>query len=203
MTGTAGFRNGRVRVLIVDDEPALTDVLSVAVAEAGWRACPALDGQSALRIARGRAPHAVVLDGLGAGADDYVTKPFSLEEVVLRLRGLLRRAAAERTRSGDRVRVLGDLVLTEETREVHRVGVPVQLTAKEFDLLSLLMGHPRQVLSKAQILAHVWSSSFDGGGNLVEVYVAGLRRKIDRGRAPMIHTVRGLGYVIRPVEDGR
>ncbi|MFE5888355.1 response regulator transcription factor [Streptomyces sp. NPDC056462] len=241
MTGTAGFRNGRVRVLIVDDEPALTDVLSVAVAEAGWRACPALDGQSALRIARGRAPHAVVLDGmlpdldglqvlrrlrydnpklpvlmltardalehrldgLGAGADDYVTKPFSLEEVVLRLRGLLSRAAAERTRSGDRVRVLGDLVLTEETREVHRVGVPVQLTAKEFDLLSLLMGHPRQVLSKAQILAHVWSSSFDGGGNLVEVYVAGLRRKIDRGRAPMIHAVRGLGYVIRPVEDGR
>ncbi|MFE5918866.1 response regulator transcription factor [Streptomyces sp. NPDC056468] len=203
MTGTARFRNGRVRVLIVDDEPALTDVLSVAVAEAGWRACPALDGQSALRIARGCAPHAVVLDGLGAGADDYVTKPFSLEEVVLRLRGLLRRAAAERTRSGDRVRVLGDLVLTEETREVHRVGVPVQLTAKEFDLLSLLMGHPRQVLSKAQILAHVWSSSFDGGGNLVEVYVAGLRRKIDRGRAPMIHTVRGLGYVIRPVEDGR
>lgn len=241
MTGTPRPRNGRVRVLIVDDEPALTDVLSVAVEEAGWRAYPALDGQSALETARGCAPHAVVLDGmlpdldglqvlrrlrhenpklpvlmltardalehrldgLEAGADDYVVKPFSLEEVVLRLRGLLRRAAADQARTDDSVRVLGDLVLTEGTREVHRAGVPVQLTAKEFDLLGLLMGHPRQVLSKAQILDHVWSSSFDGGGNLVEVYISGLRRKIDKGRAPMIHTVRGLGYAIRPVEDGR
>ncbi|MCL8014220.1 response regulator transcription factor [Streptomyces sp. AS02] len=190
MTGTAGFRNARVRVLIVDDEPALTDVLSVAVEEAGRRACPALDGQSALRIARGCPPHAVVLDGmlpelaardalehrldgLDAGADDYVTKPFSLEDVVLRLRGPLRRAGTERYRSDESVRVLGALVLTEESREVHRAGVPVQLAAKEFDLLSLMMGHPRQVLGKAQVLEHVWSSS-----------------------------VRGLGYA-RPVEDGR
>ncbi|NUS23534.1 MAG: response regulator transcription factor [Streptomyces sp.] len=241
MTGSARYRNGRVRVLIVDDEPALTDVLSVAVEEAGWRAYPALDGQSALRVARGCAPHAVVLDGmlpdldglqvlrrlryenpklpvlmltardalehrldgLGAGADDYVTKPFSLEEVVLRLRGLLRRAGAEHARPDEPVRVLGDLVLTEETREVHRAGHLIQLTAKEFDLLSLMMDHPRQVLSKAQIIDHVWSTSFDGGGNLVEVYISSLRRKIDRGRAPMIHTVRGLGYAIRPVEDGR
>jgi two-component system OmpR family response regulator len=241
MTGSAGYRNGRVRVLIVDDEPALTDVLSVAVEEAGWRAYPALDGQSALRTARGCAPHAVVLDGmlpdldglqvlrrlryenpklpvlmltardalehrldgLEAGADDYVTKPFSLEEVVLRLRGLLRRAGAEHARADESVHVLGDLVLTEETREVHRAGTPVRLTAKEFDLLSLMLGHPRQVLSKAQILDHVWSTSFDGGGNLVEVYISSLRRKIDKGRAPMIHTVRGLGYAIRPVEDGR
>ncbi|MFC8344084.1 response regulator transcription factor [Streptomyces sp. NPDC057280] len=241
MTGTPGYRKGRVRVLIVDDEPALTDVLSVAVEEAGWRAYPAADGQSALKAARGCAPHAVVLDGmlpdldglqvlrrpryenprlpvlmltardalehrldgLGAGADDYVTKPFSLEEVVLRLRGLLRRADARHTRADPTVRVLGDLVLTEETREVHRAATPIQLTAKEFDLLSLLMDHPRQVLSKAQIIDHVWSSSFDGGGNLVEVYISSLRRKIDRGRAPMIHTVRGLGYAIRPAEDGR
>ncbi|MEV7886620.1 response regulator transcription factor [Streptomyces sp. NPDC002817] len=241
MTGSAGYRNGRVRVLIVDDEPALTDVLSVAVEEAGWRAYPALDGQSALRTARGCAPHVVVLDGmlpdldglqvlrrlryenprlpvlmltardalehrldgLEAGADDYVTKPFSLEEVVLRLRGLLRRAGAEHARADESVLVLGDLVLTEETREVHRAGTPVRLTAKEFDLLSLMLGHPRQVLSKAQILDHVWSTGFDGGGNLVEVYISNLRRKIDKGRAPMIHTVRGLGYAIRPVEDGR
>ncbi|MFE7270092.1 response regulator transcription factor [Streptomyces sp. NPDC057623] len=241
MTATAGLRTGRVRVLVVDDEPALTDVLSVAVEEAGWQACPALDGHSALELARGCAPHAVVLDGmlpdldglqvlrrlrfenpklpvlmltardalehrldgLEAGADDYVTKPSSLEEVVLRLRGLLRRAAAGQARTDVRERALGDLVLTEETREVHRAGVPVRLTAKEFDLLSLLMGHPRQVLSKAQILDHVWRGSFDGGGNLVEVYISSLRRKIDRGRAPLIHTVRGLGYAIRPVEDGR
>ncbi|MFJ3668826.1 response regulator transcription factor [Streptomyces sp. NPDC090106] len=241
MTGTAGFRNGRVRVLVVDDEPALTDVLSVAVEEAGWRAYPALDGQSALRIARGCPPHAVVLDwmlpdldglqvlrrlrhdnprlpvlmltardalehrldGLGAGADDYVTKPFTLQEVVLRLRGLLRRAGAVQARTDASVKVVGDLVLTEESREVHRAGAPVQLTAKEFELLGLMMEHPRQVLSKAQILAHVWSTSFDGGGNLVEVYISSLRRKIDRGRAPMIHTVRGLGYVLRPTGDGR
>ncbi|MBK3574417.1 response regulator transcription factor [Streptomyces sp. MBT65] len=241
MTGTSGSRSSRVRVLIVDDEPALTELLSVAVTEAGWRPYPAPDGYSALRIARGCAPHAVVLDGmlpdldgvqvlrrlryenprlpvlmltardaiehrldgLGAGADDYVTKPFSLEEVVLRLRGLLRRAGSERTPTDDSARVLGDLALSGETREVRRAGEPIQLTAKEFDLLTLFLDHPRQVLSKAQILDRVWSSSFDGAGNLVEVYISSLRRKIDRGRAPMIHTVRGMGYAIRPVEDGR
>ncbi|MEU6350404.1 response regulator transcription factor [Streptomyces sp. NPDC047072] len=241
MTGTSGSRTGRVRVLIVDDEPPLTEVLSVAVAEAGWRPYPALDGQSALKTARVCAPHAVVLDGmlpdldglqvlrrlryenpklpvlmltardalehrldgLEAGADDYVTKPFSLEEVVLRLRGLLRRAAAAHGRTEDSVRVLGDLVLAADTREVRRAGTPIQLTAKEFDLLGLFLDHPRQVLSKAQILDRVWSSSFDGGGNLVEVYISSLRRKIDRGRAPMIHTVRGLGYAIRAAGDGR
>lgn len=241
MAGISGTRSGRVRVLIVDDEPALTEVLSVAVTEAGWRPYPAADGHSALRIARGCAPHAVVLDGmlpdldgaqvlrrlryenpelpilmltardalefridgLANGADDYVTKPFSLEEVVLRLRGLLRRSGAERTRTDDSVRVLGDLVLTGQSREVHRDGTRIALTAKEFELLSLLMEHPRQVLSKTQILDHVWTSSFDGGGNLVEVYISSLRRKLDRGRSPMIHTVRGLGYAIRPVEDGR
>jgi two-component system OmpR family response regulator len=228
-------------VLIVDDEPALNEVLSVAVAEAGWRPYPALDGRSALRTARGCAPHAVVLDGmlpdldglqvlrrlrhenpklpvlmltardalehrldgLEAGADDYVTKPFSLEEVVLRLRGLLRRAGAVQGRADDSVRVLGDLVMSADSREVRRAGTPVHLTAKEFDLLGLLLGNPRQVLSKTQILGHVWSGSFDGSGNLVEVYISSLRRKIDRGRAPMIHTVRGLGYAIRAAEDGR
>jgi two-component system OmpR family response regulator len=241
MSGTSASRTGRVRVLIVDDEPALTDVLSVAVTEAGRRPYPAADGQSALRIARGCAPHAVVLDGmlpdldgiqvlrrlryenpklpvlvltardalehridgLHNGADDYVTKPFSLEEVVLRLRGLLRRAGAEGVRADDTVRVLGDLVLTEETREVHRAGRPIQLTAREFDLLSLLLNHPGQVLGKDRILDRVWSSSFDGGGNLVEVYISSLRRKIDKGRAPMIHTVRGMGYTLRSTEDDR
>ncbi|MFF5188422.1 response regulator transcription factor [Streptomyces sp. NPDC000345] len=241
MAGISGTRSGRVRVLIVDDEPALTEVLSAAVTEEGWRAWSAADGHSALREARRWAPHAVVLDGmlpdldgiqvlrrlryenpelpvlmltardalehrldgLENGADDYVTKPFSLEEVVLRLRGLLRRSGAEGTRADDSVRVLGDLMVSAESREAHRDGTRIALTAKEFDLLSLLMEHPRQVLSKAQILDRVWSTSFDGGGNLVEVYISSLRRKLDRGRAPMIHTVRGLGYAIRPVEDGR
>ncbi|MGW3812348.1 response regulator transcription factor [Streptomyces sp. NPDC005046] len=241
MSGAPGVHGGRVRVLIVDDEPVLTELLSVAVTEAGWRPCPVADGQSALRVARSIAPHAVVLDGmlpdldglqvlrrlryenpglpvlmltardalehridgLAAGADDSVTKPFSLEEVVLRLRGLLRRAGAEEPRSGGSVLVLGDLVLAADTREVHRDGMPVRLTAKEFDLLTLLLCHPRQVLSKAQILDHVWSTAFDGAGNLVEVYISSLRRKLDKGRAPMIHTVRGFGYAIRPPEDGR
>jgi two-component system OmpR family response regulator len=240
MAGISGTRNGRVRVLIVDDEPGLTELLSVAVTEAGRRPYPAADGHSALRAARGCARHAVVLDGmlpdldglqvlkrlrhghprlpvlmltardalehridgLAAGADDYVTKPFSLEEVVLRLRGLLRRSGVEHAPADDSVRVLGDLVMTEETREVHRDGTPVRLTAKEFDLPGLLMSRPRQVLSKAQILDHVWSSSFDGGG-LVEVCISGLRRKIDKGRARVIHTARGVGYAIRPGEEGR
>ncbi|MFE7036349.1 response regulator transcription factor [Streptomyces sp. NPDC057621] len=237
----SGTRSEPVRVLIVDDEPGLTELLSVAVTEAGWRPYPAPDGHSALRVARARAPHAVVLDGmlpdldgiqvlrrlrqenprlpvlmltardalehridgLASGADDYVTKPFSLEEVVLRLRALLRRSGADDPRSGASVLALGDLVLTEETREVHRDGTRIQLTAKEFDLLGLLLSHPRQVLSKTQILDRVWSSCFDGGGNLVEVYISSLRRKIDRGRTPMIHTVRGVGYAIRPPGDGR
>ncbi|MFJ4832589.1 response regulator transcription factor [Streptomyces sp. NPDC088747] len=237
----SGIRSDRVRVLIVDDEPGLTELLSVAVTEAGRRPYPAADGESALRLARGCAPHAVVLDGmlpdldgiqvlrrlrnerpglpvlmltardtlehrldgLEAGADDYVTKPSSLEEVVLRLRGLLRRSGAEESRPEGSALVLGDLVLSADTREVHRDGTQVRLTAKEFDLLGLLLSHPRQVLSKAQILDHVWSGSFDGGGNLVEVYISCLRRKIDKGRTPMIHTVRGVGYAIRPPEEGR
>jgi two-component system OmpR family response regulator len=241
MSGTPGSRSPHVRVLIVDDEPALTELLSVAVTEAGWRPYPAADGSSALRIARSCAPHAVVLDGmlpdidglqvlrrlryenpelpvlmltardavehrvdgLESGADDYVTKPFSLEEVVLRLRGLLRRCGTAAQDADGPVRALGDLVLAEQTREVHRAGTPIPLTAKEFDLLHLLLGHPRQVLSKAQILRHVWNDAFDDGGNLVEVYISSLRRKIDKGRAPMIHTVRGLGYVIRPAEEER
>lgn len=198
----SGTRSEPVRVLIVDDEPGLTELLSVAVTEAGWRPYPVADGRSALRVARARVPHAVVLDGmlpdldgiqvlrrlrqenpklpvlmltardalehridgLASGADDYVTKPFSLEEVVLRLRGLLRRSGAEDARSDASVLALGDLVLTEETREVHRDGTRIRLTAKEFDLLSLMLSHPRQVLSKTQILDHVWSSCFDGGG---------------------------------------
>ncbi|MDW4907672.1 response regulator transcription factor [Streptomyces sp. ADMS] len=241
MSGTSGVRGGHVRVQIVDDEPALTELLCVAVTEAGRRPYPAADGESALRAAGSSAPHAVVLDGmlpdldglqvlrrlryespqlpvlmltardalehrfdgLEAGADDYVTKPFSLEEVVLRLRGLVRRCGAEQTLTDDSVRVLGDLVITGETREVHRDGMPVQPTAKEFDLLGLLMGHPRQVLSKGQILGHVWTTCFDSGDNLVEVHISSLRRRIDKGRAPMIHTVRGLGYAIRAGEEGR
>jgi two-component system, OmpR family, response regulator len=143
------------------------------------------------------------IEGLSAGADDYVTKPFALEEVVLRLRGLLRRAGVEDAKGDGSVLALGDLVLVEKTREAHRDGTPIELTAKEFELLWMLMSHPRQVLSKAQILDHVWSSSFDVSGNLVEAYISNLRKKIDKDRAPMIRTLRRMGYTIRPAEEGR
>ncbi|MFF7474085.1 winged helix-turn-helix domain-containing protein [Streptomyces sp. NPDC008092] len=241
MSDTPTPAPGEIRVLIVDDEPELTELLSVAVSAAGWQPFVARDGYGALRTARAHGPHAVVLDGmlpdldgiqvlrrlryenarlpvlmltardavehrldgLATGADDYVTKPFSLEEVMLRLRALLRRSGAggPAAAADEGVRVLGDLVLVERTREVRRGGTPVPLTAKEFDLLRFLMDHPRQVLSKTQILDHVWNSSFDGSGNLVEVYVYGLRAKIDKERRPMIHTVRGAGYVIRAADD--
>ncbi|MFE3415379.1 winged helix-turn-helix domain-containing protein [Streptomyces mirabilis] len=161
--------------------------------DGGERLCGGRDGGERPRVGHdgGEYVHGAGVRGGREGGDR------------LRLRGLLRRAGAEPLRADDSVLVLGDLVLSEETREVRRDGTPIQLTAKEFDLLGLLLGHPHQVLSKAQILDHVWSSSFDGGGNLVEVYISSLRRKIDKGRPPTIHTVRGVGYAIRPVEDGR
>ncbi|MFI8193982.1 response regulator transcription factor [Streptomyces sp. NPDC085946] len=242
MSHREAAQGSAVRVLIVDDEPELSEVLAVAVAEEGWQPFTASNGHGAVQAARECDPHAVVLDwmlpdldglrvlrrlryenaelpvlmltardalahrleGLSAGADDYVTKPFSLEEVMLRLRGLLRRSGAgiAEAAADESVRRLGDLVLSERSREVTRGDTPVTLTAKEFDLLWFLMGSPRQVFSKAQLLEHVWNSSFDGEGNLVEVYIYSLRSKIDKGRAPMIHTVRGVGYVIRGVDDG-
>ena len=195
----SGTRSDRVHVLIVDDEPGLTELLSVAVTEAGRRPSPAADGESALRAARGCAPHAAVPDGMLPD----MTQPFSLEEGVLRLRGPLRRSGAHDRRSEGSARVLGVLVRSEDTREVHRDGRPVRLTAKEFDLLSLPLSHPRQVLSKARILYRVGNSPFDGDGNLVEVYTSCLRRKIDKGRTPVIHTVRGVGCAIRPAEESR
>ncbi len=137
--------------------------------------------------------------GLTAGGDDYVTKPFSLEEVVARLRGLLRRAGAVSTREESRL-VVGGLVLDEESHEVWRDGAEVRLTATEFELLRYLMRNPRRVLSKAQILDRVWSYDFGGQANIVELYISYLRRKIDAGRTPMIHTRRGAGYLIKPAE---
>ncbi|OIJ65520.1 response regulator transcription factor [Streptomyces mangrovisoli] len=242
MTQLGTLHRNAVRVLIVDDEPELSHVLSEAFAETGWQPFSAHDGHDALRLARECDPHAVVLDwmlpdldglnvlrrlrddnaelpvlmltardalehrldGLSAGADDYVTKPFSLDEVMLRLRGLLRRAGSggDPAHADPGERRLGDLALSRHSRKVWRGTTPITLTAKEFDLLWFLVGRPRQVLSKSQLLEHVWNSSFDGEGNLVEVYIYGLRSKIDKGRAPMIHTVRGAGYVIRAAEAG-
>ena len=137
--------------------------------------------------------------GLTIGADDYVTKPFSLEEVVARLRALLRRSGATSVRSAGEL-VVGDLVMDEDGREVSRAGQPVQLTATEFELLRFLMRNPRRVLSKAQILDRVWHYDFGGQANVVELYISYLRKKIDAGRAPMIHTLRGAGYLLKPAE---
>ena len=135
--------------------------------------------------------------GLSAGGDDYVTKPFSLEEVVLRLRGLLRRTGVSVEGSHSQI-VVGDLVLDEDSHEVTRGGEPIVLTSTEFELLRFLMHNPKRVLSKSQILDRVWSYDFGGRSNIVELYISYLRKKIDSGRAPMIHTLRGAGYVLKP-----
>lgn len=134
--------------------------------------------------------------GLSAGADDYVVKPFSIEEVVLRLRSLLRRAGVATTPGGKQI-VVGDLVLDEDTHEVTRAGAPVFLTSTEFKLLHLLMCNPRKVLSRAQILENVWNYEFDARSNVVGLYISYLRKKIDAGREPLIHTLRGAGYVLK------
>jgi two-component system OmpR family response regulator len=224
-----------VRVLVVDDEATLAELVSMALRMEGWDIRSAADGTEAVRIARDFRPDAVVLDvmlpdmsglevlrrmrseapnlpvlfltakdavedriaGLTAGGDDYVTKPFSLEEVALRLRALLRRAGGVSGQSGSTL-VVGDLTLDEDSREVHRGGDLVPLTATEFELLRYLMRNPKRVLSKAQILDRVWSYDFGGQANIVELYISYLRKKIDADREPMIHTMRGAGYVLKP-----
>jgi two-component system OmpR family response regulator len=228
-----------VRVLVVDDEQVLAELLTSALRYEGWEVASAHDGLAALRAARENPPDVVILDvmlpgmdglevlrrlraeleelpvlfltakdavedrvaGLSAGGDDYVTKPFSLEEVVARVRALLRRAGTGTERTPAPVHRVGDLTLDEDAREVTRGGEQIHLSATEFSLLSLLVRNERRVLSKALILDQVWNYDFGGNANVVELYVSYLRRKIDRGRAPMIHTVRGVGYVLKPAES--
>src|SRR6185437_9346325 len=132
-----------------------------------------------------------------AGGDDYVTKPFSMEEVAARLRGLIRRAGLTHSDAAAAITV-GDLVMIEDAREVWRGETPIELTATEFELLRFLMRNPRRVLSKAQILSQVWDYDFGGNAHVVELYISYLRKKIDSGREPMIHTVRGVGYILKP-----
>jgi two-component system OmpR family response regulator len=225
-----------VRVLVVDDEPSLAELLGSVLRHEGWEIRTAADGASAVRTAAEFEPDAVVLDimlpdfdglevlrrlrvtqpsvcvlfltardsvedrinGITAGGDDYVTKPFSLEEVLARLRGLLRRAGISQARSGTEL-VVGDLTMDEDAREVRRGGDLIELTATEFELLRFLMRNPRRVLSKAQILDRVWNYDFGGQAHVVELYISYLRKKIDTGREPLIHTVRGVGYVLKPV----
>ncbi|NYF98667.1 response regulator transcription factor [Janibacter cremeus] len=224
-----------VRVLVVDDETNLTELLAMALRYEGWDLRTAGTGAEAVRIAREFRPDAVVLDvmlpdfdgmevlrrmradspdvpvlfltardavedrisGLTAGGDDYVTKPFSLEEVVARVRALMRRSVVV-AGEGSPLLVVGDLTLDEDSHEVTRGGQEIFLTATEFELLRYLMRNPRRVLSKPQILDRVWHYDFGGEANVVELYVSYLRKKVDAGRDPMIHTMRGAGYVLKP-----
>jgi two-component system OmpR family response regulator len=139
------------------------------------------------------------ITGLTVGGDDYVTKPFSLEEVVARIRAVLRRTGNGSGAADDHSRlVFGDLELDEDSHEVHRAGRPIELSPTEFKLLRYLMLNPNRVLSKAQILDHVWDYDFRGESGIVESYISYLRRKVDADAAmPLIHTRRGVGYVLR------
>lgn len=224
-----------LRVLVVDDEVNIAELVSMALRYEGWQIATAHTGARAVSTAKEFRPDAVVLDmmlpdfdglevlrrmrtaapdlpvvfltakdavedriaGLTAGGDDYVTKPFSLEELVARLRGLMRRAGAQRAAESSML-VVGDLELDEDSHEVFRGGEEIALTATEFELLRFLMRNPRRVLTKAQILDRVWNYDFGGQANVVELYISYLRKKVDAGRAPMIHTMRGAGYVLKP-----
>jgi two-component system OmpR family response regulator len=225
-----------LRVLVVDDEVNISELIGMALRYEGFEVAVAHTGTRAVSTARTFGPDAVVLDmmlpdfdglevlrrmragdpdlpvvfltardavedriaGLTAGGDDYVTKPFSLEELVARLRGLMRRSKAAKAATSS-VLVVGDLEMDEDSREVRRAGNEITLTATEFELLRFLMRNPRRVLSKAQILDRVWNYDFGGQANVVELYISYLRKKIDAGRQPMIHTMRGAGYVLKPV----
>ena len=224
------------RILVVDDEPRITDLVAMALRYEGFDVATAGTGRAGLKLVEEFRPALVVLDvmlpdmdgfavterlaadrvkvpvlfltardavedkvrGLTLGGDDYVTKPFSIEELVARIRALLRRTdpVAE---SGPLVFV--DLELDEETHEVRRAGTTVELTATEFRLLRYLMQNAPRVLSKAQILDHVWQYDFGGDANIVETYVSYLRRKVDGIGPPLIHTVRGVGYRLAVPRD--
>lgn len=138
------------------------------------------------------------LTGLGAGGDDYVPKPFSIEEVLLRIEAILRRTGAALPPAEEEQRLsFADLEMDEHAHEVHRAGAYVPLSPTEFKLLGYLMENATRVLSKAQILNHVWGYDFAGDARIVETYIKYLRRKIDRVDPPLIHTVRGVGYCLR------
>lgn len=222
------------RVLVVDDEANIVELLSVSLKFQGFEVYTATNGAQALDRAREARPDAVILDvmmpgmdGFGvlrrlradgidaprcfdgagflagqdrrpdAGGDDYVTKPFSLEEVVARLRVILRRAGKGGAEPRSARLTFADIELDEETHEVWKAGQPVSLSPTEFTLLRYFVINAGTVLSKPKILDHVWRYDFGGDVNVVESYVSYLRRKIDTGEKRLLHTLRGVGYVLR------
>ena len=221
------------RILVVDDEPNILDVLTMALRFQGFEVETAATGEQALTAAASFKPQLMVLDimlpdmegfevarrlgaqraqvpivfltardatedkirGLSIGGDDYVTKPFSLEELIARIRTVLRRTGQAEADSS--VLSFEDLELDDDTREVHRGGAPVELTATEYRLLRYLMLNPRRVLTRDQILNHVWDYDFGGDARVLETYVSYLRKKLDVHGPPLIHTVRSVGYALR------
>ncbi|MGH3562238.1 MAG: response regulator transcription factor [Mycobacterium sp.] len=224
-----------IRVLLVDDEPALTNLVKMALHYEGWVVDVAHNGREAVAKFQKVGPDVLVLDimlpdvdglhilrrvresdaytptlfltardsvmdrvtGLTAGADDYMTKPFSLEELVARLRGLLRRSS-HLAPPADEVLTVGDLTLDGASRQVTRDGASVSLTATEFELLRFLMRNPQRALTRTEILDRVWNYDFAGRTSIVDLYISYLRKKIDAEQEPMIHTVRGVGYMLQP-----
>jgi two-component system OmpR family response regulator len=227
-------RAPEARLLVVDDEPSIRELLTASLRFAGFEVFSAADGAEALKLAEQHRPDLVVLDimlpdldgftvtrklrergrdvpvvfltarddtndkvtGLTVGGDDYVTKPFSLEEVVARIRAVLRRTGVAGRPDTGRL-IFHDLEMDEDSHEVRRAGKLIDLSPTEFKLLRYLMLNPNRVLSKAQILDHVWAYDFNGEAGIVESYISYLRRKIDAIDPPLIHTRRGVGYVLR------
>jgi two-component system OmpR family response regulator len=223
-----------VRVLVVDDEPNITDLISLGLRYEGFEVATAGDGRRALHAVGQFRPHLVILDvrlpdidgfevcrrmraggiripvifltardstedkvaGLTIGGDDYLTKPFSLDELVARVRAIVRRTSDQQRDASGRLE-LADLVLDEDKLEVYRGDRSISLAPTEFRLLRYLLLNSGRVLSKAQILDHVWQYDFGGDGNVVETFISYLRKKVDADGDPLIQTVRGFGYSLR------